>query len=52
MARRREVAAQITGEHKSYIFDLDGLETDDNQEEVDRYSIDAYEQGTPPTSRW
>lgn len=41
----RERASQITGLHKSYIFDLDTLEETEDIAEESKFSIDGYTQG-------
>ncbi|KAI0090046.1 hypothetical protein BDY19DRAFT_992979 [Irpex rosettiformis] len=42
----RSEADKVTGEHKSYIFDLDAMETEvDDSEGAEKYSVDAYDQG-------
>ncbi|KAI0700402.1 hypothetical protein BC835DRAFT_1327238 [Cytidiella melzeri] len=45
-AGRRDHADALRGEHRSYIFDLDAIETDDDSEDMERYSVDAYQQGS------
>ena len=44
--RCRTVAEKLTEEHKAYVFDLDTMETGENDlNNAELYSVDAYYQG-------
>ena len=45
LSRLRERAANITGLNRSYIFDLDSLESTEEVPEYLKFSVDAYEYG-------
>ncbi len=49
--RSRAKADKVTGEHKSYIFDLDAIDTaEEDLDDAEEYSVDAYHQGMGPSN--
>ena len=45
----RQIASEAVEPHKSYIFDLDMLDDEEELTEEEKFSIDGYKQGTSPS---
>ena len=43
--RHRKDAEDLSDDHRSYVFDLDVHEMDDEDENVQHYSVDSFDYG-------